>query len=71
MKKLIKLLWEEPVIVLAIVTGCSAVLAQQGLIPPWVTLLVLAVVTPIQRFLVTPGSKLKKILPLTRKELGI
>lgn len=54
MKKLIQVLLNEPVVVLAIVTGVTGVLALQGVIPAIVPLVVLAVTTPIQRFLVKP-----------------
>lgn len=54
MSKIINIFWREPVVTLSITTGTAAVLAEQHLIPAWVPLIVLAVVTPIQRAAVIP-----------------
>lgn len=54
MSKIINIFWREPVVTLSCTTGAAAILAQQNLIPAWVPLVVLAVTTPIERFLVTP-----------------
>lgn len=71
MKRLLDLLYSEPVVILSAVTAVTAVLSQQHLVPTWVPLVVLAIVTPIQRQLVTPGSKLKKLGTVVRRELGL
>lgn len=54
MSKVIKVFWNEPVITLSCATGAAGVLAEQHIIPAWIPLVVLAVVTPIQRHFVTP-----------------
>lgn len=54
MSKIAKIFWSEPVVTLSCATGAAGVLAEQHLIPIWVPILVLAVVTPLQRFFVTP-----------------
>lgn len=54
MSKIVNIFWREPVVTLSCTTGAAAVLAQQNLIPAWVPLVVLAVTTPLERYLVTP-----------------
>lgn len=71
MRKVAQILSNEPVVILSIATGVTAVLSKEHLIAPWITLAVLAVVTPIQRQLVTPESKLRKLGATVRKELRI
>lgn len=48
------MLWREPVVVLGSITGAVLVLSQEHIIASWIPLVVLAVVTPIQRALSEP-----------------
>lgn len=61
MKRILVVLYTEPVVVLGIATGVSAFLAKQGIVAAWVPLLVLAVATPIARALVSPEKRDGKI----------
>lgn len=54
MKKLADILWTEPVVILSASVGVTGVLAKEHVISGWIPLVLLAVVTPIQRALVTP-----------------
>jgi hypothetical protein len=52
--RILKVFWNEPVVTLSCATGAAGVLAEQHIIAPWIPLLVLVIVTPLQRVLVTP-----------------
>jgi hypothetical protein len=53
-RKLVDILWSEPVVTLSVSVGVTGVLAKEHIISGWIPLVLLAVVTPIQRALVTP-----------------
>lgn len=57
MQKIAALIYSEPVVTLTVVTGTTAVLANEHIIAGWIPLVALAVCTPIQRGLVTPTAK--------------
>jgi hypothetical protein len=71
LKTIAKTLWTEPVVFLGVLVGASVLLAKEGLIAGWIPLLVLAIAAPIQRELVTPETKLKRLSAAVRKELDI
>lgn len=54
LKRIALILWTEPVVVLSASVGVTGVLAKEHIISGWIPLALLAVVTPIQRALVTP-----------------
>lgn len=71
MKRIIVILANEPVVILAIVTGVVGILAKENILPGWVPLVTLAIATPIQRALVSPRGRVSKLLPVIRKELNL
>lgn len=71
MKRITVTLSNEPVVVLAIVTGVVSVLAKEHIVPAWIPLVVLAVATPVQRAMVSPRGRVSKLLPVIRKELNL
>lgn len=71
MSRILALLKSEPIVIFSIITGISSVLSEQHVIPVWISLTILATITPIERQLVTPGSKLRKLGSAVRRELEI
>jgi hypothetical protein len=56
MKYIVRKLYNDPVVVLGVVEGASAALVMAELVPAFVSLLVIAVCTPIQRSFVSPKN---------------
>jgi hypothetical protein len=57
MKAVAKALYSEPVVFLATVQGAATALATAAIIPTWVPLVTLAIITPAQRFYVRPRKR--------------
>jgi hypothetical protein len=70
-KKIAKLLWNEPVIILGIVAGITSILAREHVVPPYVPLITLAITTSIQRAVVSPVGRVRKMLPVLKRELNL
>jgi len=59
MKKLLEVIWREPVVILAIAVGVTTLLANEGLIAEWIPLVALAVAAGYQRASVEPVKEPK------------
>lgn len=57
MKGVVQALYSEPVVFLGTVQGAATALAAAAVIPTWIPLVTLAIVTPIQRFYVRPRTR--------------
>jgi len=57
MKAVLQGLYREPVVFLATVQGAATALAAAHVITPWIPLVTLAIVTPLQRFYVNPRKR--------------
>jgi hypothetical protein len=55
MKRIAKVLWNDPVVCLGVVTGSCAALAAVGLIPGWAPVVELGVATPLTRRVTKPA----------------
>ena len=62
MKKIIQILWNEPVVVALIVNGIISALAAESLIGPWISVVVLAATAPILRHFTVPEKRFIKAL---------
>jgi hypothetical protein len=56
MKAIVRSLYTEPVVFLAVVQGGLTAAAAAGKISAWIPLVSLAIVTPLQRRFVSPGK---------------
>lgn len=54
LKRVVEILYREPVAFLAVVVGVTTLLAKEGVIAGWIPLVALAVAAAIQRNLVEP-----------------
>jgi len=57
MKAVVRALYNEPVVFLAVVQGAATGLAAAHLIAAWIPVLTLAIVTPAQRRFVRPKRR--------------
>lgn len=57
MKAVALALYKEPVVFLGVIQGAATALSAAEVITPWVPLLTLAAITPIQRFYVKPKRR--------------
>ena len=62
MKKIVQVLWNEPVVVALIINGVVAALAAEGVISPWISVVVLAATAPILRHFTVPERRLTRAL---------
>ena len=54
MKRIVTALWNEPVVLVGILTGVAAALAAEGIIAAWIPVVVIAATSPILRHFVSP-----------------
>lgn len=59
LKAVLKVLYNEPVVFLGCLSAAAVALVQGDVIAAWIALVVVAVVTPIQRYFVTPVKRVK------------
>ena len=54
MKRIVTAIWNEPVVLVGILTATAAALAAEGLIAAWIPVVVIAATSPILRHFVSP-----------------
>lgn len=54
MKRIISAIWNEPVVVVGIITGTLAALAGENLISGWIPVVAIAATAPLLRHFVSP-----------------
>ena len=56
MKKIIQALYNEPVLAAGVLLGAATALAAAEVISPWIPVVAVGILTPIQRFFTTPDQ---------------
>ena len=57
MNRILSALWNEPVVLVGVLTATAAALAAEGLIAAWIPVVVIAATAPILRHFVSPVGR--------------